>query len=126
MSNEPADEVKLVLPARVSLEYLKRLAKERLAELRRSNPHAKLAAAQLAVARDYGHASWRSLKMEVERRRVPELALFFAACQTGDLEVLRRLLELQPGLIRERSAHGSTGLHLAARHAGALRLLLQH
>ena len=40
------------LPERASLEYLKKLAKERLREMRKSDPHAKLAAALLAVARE--------------------------------------------------------------------------
>ncbi len=37
------------LPERASLEFLKKLAKERLRELRRRDPEARLAAAQLAV-----------------------------------------------------------------------------
>jgi ATP-dependent Clp protease ATP-binding subunit ClpC len=50
------------LPSRPSLEYLKKLAKERLRELRRRNPSAKLADAQHAVARDHGFQSWSQLK----------------------------------------------------------------
>jgi hypothetical protein len=42
------------LPERASLEYLRKLAKDRLQELRRADPQAKLAAALLAVARDHG------------------------------------------------------------------------
>lgn len=45
------------LPERASLEYLKTLAKDRLQELRRSDPSAKLATALLAVAREYGFSS---------------------------------------------------------------------
>lgn len=61
------------LPERASLEYLKKLAKDRLRELRRSDPEAKLATALLSVARDYGFPSWRALKDEVERRRADDL-----------------------------------------------------
>ena len=57
------------LPERASLEYLKKRAKERLLELRREDPRAQLAAAQLAIARDYGFPSWRALKAEIDRRR---------------------------------------------------------
>src|SRR5687768_14975160 len=54
------------LPARPNLAYLKKLAKDRLKSLHASNPDAKLAAAQLAVSRDHGFASWRKLKDHVE------------------------------------------------------------
>jgi ankyrin repeat protein len=114
------------LPERASLEYLKKRAKEHLLELRRRDPRAKLAAAQLAVARDYGFPSWRALKAEIDRRRAPTLASFSSACIAGDVATLRGLLASEPSLARERNAEGSTGLHLAARHADAVRLLLEH
>ena len=50
------------LPPQPHIDWLKKTAKERLAELRRSNPEAKLHQAQLAVAREYGFASWRAVK----------------------------------------------------------------
>lgn len=114
------------LPERASLEYLKRLAKERLVELRERDPRAKLGSAQLAVARQHGFSSWRALKAEVDARRAPALTAFFAACSAGDVEELARLLAHQPNLIHERNAEGTTGLHLAARHEAAVRLLLEH
>jgi len=40
------------LPDRASLEYLKTIAKERLAQMRRADPRTKLAAAQRDVARE--------------------------------------------------------------------------
>lgn len=114
------------LPERASLEYLKKLAKERLAALRAIDPAAKLADAQLAVAREHGFASWRALKAEVDRRRAPDLAAFFQACEAGDVGALRELLQQDSGLVRERSSEGSTGLHQAARHPDAVRLLIEH
>src|SRR5688572_12387269 len=114
------------LPERASLEYLKKRAKERLLELRARDPRAKLAVAQLAVARDYGFPSWRALKAEIDRRRAPTLASFFAACRAGDVQTLRDLLASEPSLVRERTAEGSTGLHLAVQHVDAVRLLLEH
>src|SRR2546425_7199278 len=116
----------LSLPEPASLEYLKKLAKERLAALRSRNPGTKLAAAQLAIAREYGFASWRALKAEIDRRRAPNVAEFMRACTAGDVETLRELLKKDPGLTRERVAAGSTGLHLAVRHPDALRLLIPH
>ncbi len=51
-------------------------------------------------------------------------AAFFTACEQGDLEALRVLLNLEPDLARTRRDDGATGLHIAARHADAVRLLL--
>lgn len=114
------------LPDRASLEYLKKLAKERLRELRRTNPDARLSAAQLAVARDHGFPSWRALKAEVDKRHAQPLEAYFAACATGDIAALGDMLAQSPALARERQPGGATGLHLAVRHPDAVRLLLAH
>ena len=53
------------LPARPSLEYLKKLAKERLHQLQQQNPSARLADAQHAIAREYGFLNWSQLKESV-------------------------------------------------------------
>jgi ATP-dependent Clp protease adapter protein ClpS len=55
------------LPAQPNLEHLKNEAKQRLRSLREANATAKLADAQFQLAREYGFASWRQLKAEVER-----------------------------------------------------------
>ena len=112
------------LPDRASLEYLKKLAKERLRELQRGDPALRLSDAQLAVAREYGFASWRALKAEVDRRRTPDRDAFFAACGTGDVAAISRLLDRDPALLEERPG-GTTCLHAALRHPAAVRLLLE-
>jgi hypothetical protein len=84
------------LPERASLEYLKKLAKDRLRELRSADPAAKLADAQFAVARDHGFSSWRALKAEIDRRRAPLVNAFFGACASGDIDALRTLLQSDP------------------------------
>jgi len=61
------------LPERASLEYLKKLAKDRLTDLRSKDLEAKLTAAQLAVAREYGFPSWRALKAQLDDRRAKKL-----------------------------------------------------
>ena len=120
------------LPERASLEYLKKLAKDRLHDLRRRDPSAKLAAALLSVARDHGFSSWRALKSEIERRHAEHVALFFDACAKGDVQRLRGLLANDSTLARAThptQPHGGwTGLHEAAKRgrAGAVRLLLEH
>src|SRR5687767_8083895 len=120
------------LPERASLEHLNRLAKDRLQALRRADSGAKLAAAQLAVAREHGFSSWRALKAEVERRHAGGIARFFDACERGDVDVLRGLLAGEPALARatdpNRPHAGWTALHSAAEraHVEAVRLLLAH
>jgi ankyrin repeat protein len=118
----PASE----LPERPSLEYLKRRAKERLGQLRQRDPRAKLASAQLEIAREHGFPSWRALKAEIDRRRAPTIVEFFDAATAGDVATLRRLLTAEPGLVRERNQGGSTGLHVAGKHPEAVRILLEH
>ncbi len=120
------------LPDRASLEYLKKLAKDRLHELRRADPRARLTSAQLAVAREHGFSSWRALKAEVERRQQDNVTLFFAACARGDVDALRDLLAREPDLARVSKPGGQhsgwTGLHSAAQdgQVDAVRLLLAH
>jgi len=120
------------LPERASLEYLKKLAKDRLEELRRNDPRAKLATALLAVARDHGFSSWRALKTEIEQRQSKNVALYFEACAKGDVEGLRVFLVNDPSLVRasnpEAHHRGWTGLHAAAKggHVNAVQLLLEH
>ena len=73
------------LPARPDLDWLKKTARQRLHQLRGTDPTAKLHQAQLAVARDYGFSSWRALKAHIDGR-----AGVFAAARAGDGEAVRR------------------------------------
>lgn len=57
------------LPARPSLDWLKKTAKQTLKTLRQQQPSTSLADAQLAVARDHGFTSWRALKSHVDQAR---------------------------------------------------------
>lgn len=83
------------LPANPDLDWLKKAAKKRLAELRVRAPEAKLHQAQFAIANDYGFTSWRALKAHLDetsgvtdgRERV------FAAARAGDIEAVRRAFE---------------------------------
>ena len=83
------------LPPRPNLEHLKNEAKQRLKALRKRQPQVMLAAAQLAVARDYGFASWRQLKAEVEKISPAERnrKQVFEAARAGDVETVRRAFE---------------------------------
>lgn len=110
------------LPARPNLEHLRNEAKQRLETLRRTDLAAKLADAQLLVARAYGFASWRQLKAGVDahtRERV------FEAARIGDVDTVRRALDdgFHPGTADEtgRTIHqmaktfGHTDLELLMR-----------
>ena len=80
------------LPERASLDYLKKLAKERLRDMRATDPAAKLASAQLAVAREHGFPSWRALKAEVDRRRAPHLDEWFAVVERNTKPAMIKML----------------------------------
>ncbi len=80
------------LPANPNLDWLKKTAKQRLVQLRSSQPTARLHEAQFALAHDYGFKSWRALKSHIDsiapafgdRKRV------FEAARLGDVEAVRR------------------------------------
>ncbi len=115
------------LPERPSLEYLRKLAKDRLDELRRDKPGAKLADAQLAVARDHGFASWRALKARVDEVNVDHYRPLVAAINRGDLDAVRDAVDRDPSLVHAAvETHNRTALHLAAwkGQADIARLLL--
>lgn len=89
-----------LFPERPDLAQLRRQAKElqraaqagdaeALARVGGVSDRLSLSAAQLAVAREYGFASWPRLKAEVDRRRHLE---------TGDIQELTRLLAAEPEL----------------------------
>ena len=114
------------LPAQPDIEWLKKTAKQRLKDLRVDAPETKLHAAQLAVARDYGFASWRALKAEVDKASVDGQIL--AAAQNGNAVDLERLLALHPAKIAITGGQWSMPLlHLAARggHLDCVNLLLR-
>jgi len=87
------------LPARPHLEYLKKLAKERLAAVRAAgDAGASLADAQLAVARAYGFASWRKLRAYVDAVRDVGAALV-SAVRAGDDGAVAAILDRHPALV---------------------------
>ena len=113
------------LPLRASLEYLRKLGKDRLAVLRRTDPNAQLADALLLVARDHGFSSWRALKAEVDRRNATIASHFFDAIQNGDVSAARALLQEDPTLIKARGPrHNASALHFACGNLEMTRLLL--
>jgi len=119
------------LPARPSLEWLRKTAKQ----LRAAQPELQLAEAQLQIARRYGFASWRKLvafvgAVDSEGERLRQ------AVRTGDVATVAAILDETPELVHagedidDRAAHpsdtrGMTLLHLAvAENQGAVLDLL--
>lgn len=101
------------LPAQPNLDWLRKAAKDRLAELRENDASAKLHQAQLAIAQDYGFKSWRALKADVDTLSLD--GQIIAATGSGDAPALKQLLIANPSKL------GITGgmwnrplLHLAA------------
>jgi hypothetical protein len=112
------------LPPRASLEWLKKTAKQDLPALRAEKTDARLADAQLALARDYGFSSWRALKAHIESRPdIPapadeEVAAFLRAVGDGEIEKVRAALAAAPALVNAIGAHPYWGgrpqpLHVA-------------
>lgn len=110
-----SDDQRASLPDAANLEWLRKHAKRRLRELRKTQADAQLADAQLAVAREYGFASWRALKAHVDSRSVKGQLL--GAAKAGDISALRNMLDANPSLrdVRDEPYEHSL-LHAAARH----------
>jgi ankyrin repeat protein len=103
----------LPLPENPSLEWLRKHAKRRLHELREADPAARLADAQLEVARQYGFPSWRALKAHIDGPGVE--GRLVEAAKTGDVAALAALLDEDPERLRHRAPpYGWTLLHAAA------------
>jgi ankyrin repeat protein len=111
------------LPERPSREQLRKQAREHLDRLRAGDPAVKLAAAQHALAREYGFESWPKLVNHVESLqpasrmlqpaalrsddkllwspgRGTDLWALIQACISGDLDSVRALIARDPSLAR--------------------------
>jgi ankyrin repeat protein len=123
----------LPLPSRPDLHWLKNRAKDRLTELRSREPSARLADAQLAIARDYGFPSWRALKARVDALRatsepVPRpdaaagatvddaLKAFLRAAAAGDADRVRQAITAAPALVDLPGPHPFWGGRPQALH----------
>jgi ankyrin repeat protein len=138
------------LPERPSLEQLRKQTKEHLDVLRAADPSANLAAAQYALAHDYGFESWPKLVHHVEslqperRMRQPaelksdqkllwsagrgsDLWKLFQACIAGDLDTVQALITKDPTLPRAHYDYRKP-LYFAVREnrLEVARFLLEH
>src|SRR5688572_12886240 len=109
------------LPDAANLDWLRKRAKRRLREIRKAKPDAKLADAQLALAREHGFSSWRALKAHVDSLTLD--GQLFDAARAGDVAKLTALLDAHPDKLGAREKpYGGTLLHAAA-HTGQLAIV---
>jgi ankyrin repeat protein len=114
----------LSLPDAPSLDWLRKQAKRRLEELRRTDSEAKLSDAQFDLAKAYGFPSWRALKAHIDSLTIE--GQLFEAARRGDVETLDSLLDQYPDKLHAHAKpYDWTLLHLAARHVRAVDLLLK-
>jgi ankyrin repeat protein len=112
------------LPEAANHEWLRKHAKQRLREMRRTHPGAKLTDAQFELARHYGFSSWRALKAHIDSLTVE--GQLFEAARTGDVKRLSALLDAHPDKLQARAKpYGATLLHLGAQHFDVVDLLLR-
>jgi ankyrin repeat protein len=108
------------LPAHANLEHLKNEAKQRLKTMQAQSPAARLAEAQLLVARSYGFTSWRRLKSYVNALTDSGQRLINAV-RAGDLKVIREILDSHPELV-----NASADIHPEMRPSDTLAMRLIH
>jgi ankyrin repeat protein len=138
------------LPERPSLEQLRKQAKEHLDTLRAANPSVNLAAAQHALAREYGFENWPKLVHHVESIQPANRMLqpaelksdrkllwspgrgldvwaLIQACASGDLNAVRALIARDPSLARSHYDYRKP-LYFAVREnrLDVVRFLLEH
>lgn len=104
------------LPARPSLEFLRKSAKQQVAALRKQGRTTSLAAEQLSLARKYGFPSWRKLKAHVEM--LERTAAAVGAISRGDTARLKKLLKQDSNLANVRVDNQRTLLHVATDWPG--------
>ena len=114
------------LPEFPNLDWLRKQARRRLNELRKTDPSVKLADAQFDLSKQYGFTSWRALKTYVDSLTID--GQLFAAAREGNVNTLKTLLDKYPDKLYARAKpYEWTLLHTAAQkgHFAAVDLLLK-
>ncbi|MBS1705847.1 MAG: hypothetical protein JST40_08230 [Armatimonadetes bacterium] len=109
------------LPENPNIEHLKAQAKDLLKTLRASDPKARLHHAQLALAQDYGFASWPKLVAQIEELQLARadyqqvLLMVEQGCRDGvHAARARRILELHPRMAFASPACAAVSLDITA------------
>jgi len=112
------------LPDAPNLDWLRKQAKHRLDEMRKTDPAVRLSYAQFTIATEYGFPSWRALKAHVDSRSID--GQLIEAAKRGDVATLSALLDAHPDHLHLKTPpYNGTLLHTAATHLGAVDLLLK-
>src|SRR5215207_1845259 len=90
-------------PERPHLDWYRKAAKKKLDELRQADPPAKLADAQLAIAREHGFPSWRALNKHMTGAAA-QVPAFFNAIEAGDPALVEQMLDQHPQLTLLKNA----------------------
>jgi ankyrin repeat protein len=126
MPEQTPESASLKLPDNPNLEWLRKQAKTRLAELRQVNPRAKLAEAQFELAKRYGFSSWRALKEHLDSLTVD--GQIIESGRKGHVERLARLLDEHPEKLHLKVPPYEASLLFPAAQSGnvdAVDLLLK-
>ena len=107
-----------MLPDRPSLEWLRKHAKARLAELRRVNPGARLTDAQFEIAKQYGFANWRALKGHLDSLSID--GQIIESARKGDAGGLATLLDDHPDKLHLKVPPYEASLLFPAAQSGSL------
>src|SRR5690349_19465275 len=121
MSEQTPASAALKLPENPNLEWLRKTAKKRLGELRKSDPKAKLADAQFAIAKDHGFPSWRALKAHIDSLTID--GQLQQAIKQGDLPRLQSLLARHPDKLHVKLAPYEWSLLHTAAQRGQLAIV---
>ena len=105
----------LSLPENPNLDWLRKQAKRRLEERRKTKPGAQMAETQFNLAKQYGFPSWRALKAHIDSLTLD--GQLIEAARKGDAAKLTSLLDQHPEKLHLRiPPYEWTLLHLAAQH----------
>jgi ankyrin repeat protein len=106
------------MPDRPNLDWLRKQAKTRLAELRREQPSAKLAEAQFEIAKRHGFSSWRALKAHVDSLTIE--GQIIDSARKGDAGSLARLLIEHPDQLHLKVPPYEASLLFPAAQSGSI------
>jgi len=113
-----SDQTSASLPDNPNLEWLRKQAKTRLAELRQIHPSATLAEAQFDLAKHYGFPSWRALKAHIDSLTVD--GQLIEAARGANVERLRTLLDHYPDKLHLKVPPYDASLLFPAAQGGSL------
>jgi len=126
MSDQAPESAPLALPDNPNLDWLRKHAKIRLAEMRKANAAATLADAQFAMAKQYGFSSWRALKAHIDSLTID--GQIIESARKGEVDRLVALLDAHPEKLNLKVPPYEASLLFPAAQSGnvaAVDLLLE-